>query len=174
MRFRKTRFRRGRILGAALTLTILAAALATASCHRQGPAGEATAGPTPGEGRQIEGSYDELYRLYRPGSASPPSEREAAYTKYAGGIVTWSGPFHMARRSPGGIDAEFVHVRDDKGKASATSRVTFGPELAKQVFDLVPGQVVTYQARLVKIDPGAQTLTFVLDQGKIVKVRDRD
>ena len=176
MKTRTTRPRRARFLRTVLPLAaVLVALLTVASCGPRGAKpSQAPAMGMPGQNEPVEGDFQEIYETYHPGSTAGPVEREAAYRKFSGNLVTWSGPFRSARRTETGVEAEFVHLRDAQGKITARALVTFPPEAAKAIFDLAPGQHITYQGRVLRVQTDDAVVTVVLDEGKLLKVRQGD
>ena len=122
-----------------------------------------------GRGVYIADSFDGLYGAYRPGATSG-LERRNVWAAYRGRIVTWTAALGTARRlGDGAVEAEFVHVRNEQG-IEARTVVEFPADQAERIFGTIPGQAITYQGRLERLERGEGTTTFFLSRGKIIRI----
>jgi hypothetical protein len=164
-----------RRLGLALLLALLAVGLA--SCGGgDGKKDAAAEPPKPGPhaGADVVGGFDDLFRAYRPGVPEDAAARREAWNTYAGNLVTWSGPFHRAERTAEGTVIEIVHARMPDGRPAGRASVLLTQGQDAAAFALVPGQTVTYRARVERVEPLPDETVVRLTGGTIVRVQDRD
>jgi hypothetical protein len=156
---------------------LLLVALGLASCGGGGPkeAGKpGTPSVPPHSGTEVTGGFDDLFRFYHPGAPEDTDARDEAWSTYGGNVVTWAGPFYRASKTADGLEIEIVHARMPSGRPAGRAVVLLGPDQAAAAFNLVPGQVVTYRARVARVEQLPEETIIRLDGGSIVRVRDRD